>query len=1700
MPLSFLSALRSISFDTLDFVSVLGSKLAVDIQKNKKYLQYFVQYVIYFVEKHFGNKMSPIASLFKVAKLYHVFNQSYKLELDKQALTKAVFLTLSKFELQNDKDLLREITYMPGLHTFLENEIQQAKKVPFQGSENLEINCFLYKSNTIIVNLFQTLMKSTNLSRDETESIPIISINTYSQSQLFGSFFQTSIENTHTSLASIFSMLNNLESNLKSEEVYIFGWPANMEAEMQLLELVLKKMLPLKINIVCPFLNFRRTRPLSHRVNVSFVPVYESKVNFKESSFLNLFNDLLQSWKRTSDLCVTRAECHRNNLFKTLFFSLAKKTMDSLFYCFLITYGMDNVTFENKNELETLIRKDISSKFSLCCNWDTSLETQTFSFETDSWEERTIFMSYCNKAKTIISCKQPLLVLGHGFHKLVLSSMLKTNYNLKDTVQLTSKDFYNFFLNATSNFIDQIQLIEGDNNVCYFENNKTVFVVDYSTCTLSELSFLRDLLTGLPIYMKRFNMRGKMMKMFKLIVFTSVDIYKSYLQSCKEDVFNRFYILRILEPRSKKSFFFQAQQIQHDQKKLDICQKISDNIDKMNSKDEIETMDINSAVTFRSILLKAHFESFEMNLISHFLFPLQDNVLKECVLNLLSQTVNKEAVSRYLANKDALIDFCLEKTKKSITLLGEDQYFHLEKTCQALNFKYNFYDFLTLSNVKENNDPNTITIISIKEPTPNFGDMLQKQLENGRVVVILSHKLFCSLTKPFVDFLKNQTLLVNVPPMSSFLQDENVVRNIPEAIKVIIKSTHSNIIKICNENGFKKPTNALLNLVQVTCLDFIETAKRKMQENVKRLEKKLERLEKYNDHVNCLKQQRKQVINAISEYKKEKSISDVTQKEYNTFLEESISQITFSNETYFDLKEQLINLETEKNVLIQKAFQKLEKSRLQVKETLKEEEINSILANHQILQTEIAHLVGAVLAAILDSIVPTDKEDMVIAARLSQLKQTDRFHFFLLFNPMELTQPISLFLQNQVRSLENISNKIQDSMPIQIQVLCNYFEGISEVLSFKDDILELNVKIQECQLQLNDKEEKKVEMLAQEKNQVDKITNLQKNAISIFENLEKMQSQERTLELSIARATNVIESFKPIVDIWEEELRSLKRSENLIEYDETFKAIVHCYLAGIPQGCRDYVLAELKLNLADAPVSSEKKCDVDNVWTPWNFQNLLFGNNIPGWKQGFALKLAVVLDPHDIVCKILQSDKNKKVICVHLVTFEDKKNLLNLYTSALDDKTFRDVLVVVSQIQKKDLHWISNALSHCSNLAISTIVIITSSTFFPHIPTDSFFIDFSLNPIDAAQMLRSLYADEKTKQALFSELRSAENKKLKGITNNLEKIVMLLNPSNSPEPNDIEEIAKDLKELSHNCKSKLHYQTEKNISIDIPCAIYSASVRLSEILKCFQISVTSFLDCIKDDTDFKACFNFVAYQYSEQHSLCLRFLCSLYFSIHSKQISKEEGNLVQKIFHDVYTNCAQNKSPDNLVNNLSNISFGKQSLTEIYNKNKTQNVNEASLLDPINGNIWERLIVSIILKPNKCSNIICAFLEEKSNTGNEPFFNWNTTLICFEEILNIKNTSKKVQNPVILYMESPAYSHEDPTLEIKYLSSEIGLTPSKLKFLAVTPTMCIYTLTKCLGTAMVRGHWLVLTNVELNFLVVSQCYKVLDTFEKQLHK
>ena len=104
-----------------------------------------------------------------------------------------------------------------------------------------------------------------------------------------------------------------------------------------------------------------------------------------------------------------------------------------------------------------------------------------------------------------------------------------------------------------------------------------------------------------------------------------------------------------------------------------------------------------------------------------------------------------------------------------------------------------------------------------------------------------------------------------------------------------------------------------------------------------------------------------------------------------------------------------------------------------------------------------------------------------------------------------------------------------------------------------------------------------------------------------------------------------------------------------------------------------------------------------------------------------------------------------------------------------------------------------------------------------------------------------------------------------------------------------------------------------------------------------------------------------------------------------------------------------------------------------------------------------------------------------------PLGTWQTDRICLEDLTFA--SASTMTTPTILRVKTAPLCHEDPAQEVTWLARREGLTPSKLKFFSVTPEVSESSVANMLRTAMVRGHWLVLTNLELNPGVVRHCCK-----------
>ncbi len=542
------------------------------------------------------------------------------------------------------------------------------------------------------------------------------------------------------------------------------------------------------------------------------------------------------------------------------------------------------------------------------------------------------------------------------------------------------------------------------------------------------------------------------------------------------------------------------------------------------------------------------------------------------------------------------------------------------------------------------------------------------------------------------------------------------------------------------------------------------------------------------------------------------------------------------------------------------------------------------------------------------------------------------------------------------------------------------------------------------------------------------------------------------------------------------------------------------------------------------------------------FRNVIANMDFPGWAQNFIQRVCFVFDPHDILSTLLASS-NQQIKVIHLLSESDFVHFEQVVADA--KKQVSDELsILVPQFNQKFIDNVCDALEMTPPGVMLNVFFVAHqmNTEDLQIQPGVFYTDLSMKPLEAAKMLLRLVGQQRQQTDTRQTSSKALNLKreLSSVKSSIHEVVDDLTPQSVPDCSHIMNLTEKLKTINDNIKEELRQDKERAcISLDngipgewlIPCSILCAGVTVSESQNRPHNSISTLSKIVTEgDTENNLIkfYYFVALQLPLSSICLLRLLICLYFSFLGQIMKKDEMDEALAIFAECFNyspwvpstyrdDCRLQK----LFARIKEVSVGKVAilweqrqdvLTEIYDETLKRKGKTPPYLSEVQlpgTTPWERLLLSLCMFPDRASMIVDHFIRDPQFSPLSSLFQLPLETIDLHEIVELLPSTTVKAPPILFYgldkYEENGAGHnqwipaEDPVLEIVELSEQVGLTPSKLKVFPVTENMDADDVESTMTAATIRGHWLVLTNAELNMGVVRQVCKLLST-EDRVHE
>jgi hypothetical protein len=710
---------------------------------------------------------------------------------------------------------------------------------------------------------------------------------------------------------------------------------------------------------------------------------------------------------------------------------------------------------------------------------------------------------------------------------------------------------------------------------------------------------------------------------------------------------------------------------------------------------------------------------------------------------------------------------------------------------------------------------------------------------------------------------------------------------------------------------------------------LLSEAKDKWAKSVASLKYVLQKLSQFNDHVARLREEKEKVIGAIDAEKQTLVKAQEETKELTVMLERKESALVSSKIALDELREQMSALEEEKTSTHERASARFTAAKDTLAEALTEEEVNVLLAT----PPRQAATLGRLLAAVIDGSPPssadTSSEESSFAWRAAHLKSPETIARLEGIIPFDLPYPVTAFLSAEVRRLEENAAADGDgaddaaataagdtSAPvgggiggsIALDALVEYFSGLHEMLNGRDDVCEADVRLNECQLLVAS-----TESVRQEE---------QKDAKALREDIEATEAKIRRLkgaigdlqaeavrldgEISSAEALSTV--FSPLERAWRADMDRSSEDERAIERQAVLKAAAHCYLAGVPQVSRPELFNAMLVECSDSSGSADELTGLADCWTPWSPSNLLSTTALPGWLEGLASRVAFVLDPHDAAAELFSC--HGRLRRLHLVDDDHRRELQKLLMVLHDrpdgqggEQVEEDMVILVEQFSVQDFEFL-RTLTVPPWASVFFLVSQLATAPHPPPPPDVFFVDLSLTPTEAAQLLSA----RRRQAAIGEDAGHSQTLRVKELTARLEsarsktyQAALDLCTDAKISPSDVTAAVDDFNHWSAQLADEETIARPDNVRVDpdsdarsggggwpLPEALLAASTHLTHHIKGTYASFSRYLATAVScqaafadsgrEEDFGPCFTMLALHHREEDVPLLKLLACVYMT------------------------------------------------------------------------------------------------------------------------------------------------------------------------------------------------------------------------------
>ncbi len=766
-------------------------------------------------------------------------------------------------------------------------------------------------------------------------------------------------------------------------------------------------------------------------------------------------------------------------------------------------------------------------------------------------------------------------------------------------------------------------------------------------------------------------------------------------------------------------------------------------------------------------------------------------------------------------------------------------------------------------------------------------------------------------------------------------------------------------------------------------------------------------------------------------------------------MEEEESQLEEHLMSIADIKEQMSSLEADTTGMKSKSCQKLEQAWKEI-ERLTQDETPS---------ERLGQTVKVMLNCLNELVVPTRPQPNSDDDFFKSKEFLDRLR-----EDVDLLHPILTFLKDKMAELELHQSENSDDLN---SAFIHYIHALLDMHGSKDEMSELEARMQECQLQLS-----QLEGLAQDiedrKKEQSKITQEKQEAQNkVRSDLEGLRGEKKQLEKKINETKMILSAFLPHYSAWAEELQEFMDAQDSILAREVLKAASSCYLAILPQDQRLLGLGNIERQLSiSAPVGE----DMANAWTPWCADNLLLNNGLKNLGH-----ICLIYDPHVFARDLLESHHN--VLVFYVLTSHD---LRSLRTKLSSDAEGAHVIV-----PNMDLKFLPELKAMRRNIKASVYVLVSEMTATP---SDVFVLDFSLPAMDLPKVLHVLLNTSKARLSEEQCRRQTIMSQLDQARRQLYDSVLNLKPGDSIDRESVIALTEKIQHLleeSQPLLSDIVEREEKEFAI--PAALLCAAGTLG------KVSIRNFIAYVRQNNP-EYCYLALAFQHLEERLPEFKLFILLHYEVLTGTTSSQDGDSVISFFlssakdgkveeEEVIGSesrpdwCAREVWNKLLKTKVRGETLAAQMLAqeEFWSRWVGTTDYESPKLDS-----WSQLLIAIGINRAVQDQLIGDFLGNKWPLC----LSWSTDVINLHKVRNFT----KSRQPIALV---DSRGCEDPSQAIT--------GRSKVHVFAAGSSRSHDQWEKIITSAAIKGQWVVIQNFELDDLLILFCLKFLDSISN-LHE